>query len=132
MTMTDPIADMLARIRNGQQAKRKTILVPASKLKRSILAVLTREGYVGNVSDATDAQGHPALEVELRYYQGTPVISEIKRVSRPGLRQYSSKEELPTIRNGLGTAVVSTSQGMLTDAEARERNVGGEVMCTVF
>ena len=131
MTMTDPIADMLTRIRNGQQASKKTVLVPASKLKGAVLEVLTKEGYLRSVKDA-ELGGHPAFEVELKYYAGKPVMNEIKRVSTPGLRRYSNSKDLPTVRNGLGIAIISTSKGVMTDAQAREINIGGEVLCTVF
>lgn len=132
MTMTDPIADMLTRIRNGQQAKKETVLVPASGLKKSVLNVLKTEGYIRSFSEATDAAGHPALNVELKYQGDQGVISEISRVSRPGLRKYFSSHDLPRVRNGLGVAIVSTSKGVMGDADAREQNVGGEVLCTVF
>jgi|TARA_Y100000588_G_C14246086_1_gene921486 small subunit ribosomal protein S8 len=131
MSMTDPIADMLTRIRNGQQANKKTVLVPASKVKASVLAVLVEEGYLRSVKDA-ELKGHKAFEVELKYYNGKPVMNEIKRVSKPGLRQYSSSKELPQVRNGLGVAIISTSKGVMTDANARSANLGGEVLCTIF
>jgi len=131
MTMTDPIADMLTRIRNGQQASKKTVLVPASKLKKAVLEVLKNEGYIRSVKDA-ELGGHPAFEVELKYYSGKPVMNEIKRVSKPGLRKYSSSKEIPLVRNGLGIAIISTSKGVMTDAQAREAILGGEILCTVF
>jgi len=131
MSMTDPIADMLTRIRNGQQASKKTVLVPASRVKASVLAVLVEEGYLRSVKDA-ELNGHKAFEVELKYYNGKPVMNEIKRVSKPGLRQYSSSKELPQVRNGLGVAIVSTSHGVMTSQAAQAKNLGGEVLCTIF
>lgn len=131
MSMTDPIADMLTRIRNGQQANKKTVLVPASKVKGAVLEVLLAEGYLRSVKDA-ELAGHKAFEVELKYYNGKPVMNEIKRISTPGLRQYSSSKELPQVRNGLGVAIISTSQGVMTDTSARSANLGGEVLCTIF
>ncbi len=131
MTMTDPIADMLSRIRNGQMAGKEVVNVPTSKVKRSVLELLKAEGYITDVKDA-EGTPHPELAVELKYMDGKPVISEIKRVSRPGLRQYTQADAIPTVRNGLGTAVVSTSKGVLSDTQAREQGVGGEVLCTVF
>lgn len=131
MSMTDPIADMLTRIRNGQQASKKSVLVPASKVKGAILAVLVEEGYLRSVKDA-ELKGHKAFEVELKYYNGKPVMNEIKRVSKPGLRQYSSSRELPQVRNGLGVAIVSTSFGVMTSQSAQAKNLGGEVLCTIF
>lgn len=131
MTMTDPIADMLTRVRNGLLANKKSVLVPASNVKKAILDVLKEEGYIKAVKE-TEVDGHKALEVDLKYYSGQPVINEIKRVSKPGLRKYSSSKELPQVRNGLGIAVISTSKGVMTDAKARENNLGGEIVCTVF
>ena len=131
MSMTDPIADLLTRIRNGQSAHKKSVLIPASKVKGSILAVLKDEGYIRSVKDA-ELDGHKAYEVELKYFNGKPVMSEIKRVSKPGLRQYSSSKELPQVRDGLGIAIISTSQGVMTDAAARQACLGGEVLCTIF
>lgn len=131
MTMTDPIADMLTRVRNGQQASKKSVLVPASKVKRAVLEVLKEEGYVRSVKDA-ELNGHKAIEVELKYYQGKPVMNEIKRISKPGLRKYTNSKEIPSVRNGLGIAIISTSKGVMTDAKARQDNIGGEILCTVF
>ena len=131
MTMTDPIADMLARIRNGQMARKELVRVPASSLKKSMLDVLLREGYINGYSDAADSK-HPAIDVQLKYFNGKPVISEMKRVSRPGLRRHVAAGDVPVVRSGLGIAVVSTSQGVLSDAEARSRHLGGELLCTVF
>lgn len=131
MSMTDPIADMLTRLRNGQMASKKTVMVPASKVKGAILAVLVEEGYLRSVKDA-ELDGHKAFEVELKYYNGKPVMNEIKRISKSGLRKYSSSKELPQVRNGLGIAIVSTSHGVMTNAKAKEANIGGEVLCTIF
>lgn len=131
MTMTDPIADMLSRIRNGLQAKKKVVEVPASKVKRSILDVLTNEGYIRGYSDVEGA-AHPTLAVELKYSTGKSVISEISRTSRPGLRKYSKAKEIPMVANGLGVVIVSTSKGVMTDTQAKEQNLGGELLCKVF
>jgi small subunit ribosomal protein S8 len=130
MTMQDPIADMLTRIRNAQQANHPLVSMPSSRLKVAICEVLKREGYIESfaVSDANK----PALNIELRYYRGRPVIEELHRVSRPGLRAYRAKGALPKIRGGLGVSIVSTNKGVMTDREARAQGVGGEVLCTVF
>jgi len=127
--MTDPIADMLTRVRNAQAASKFDVTMPSSKLKVAIAKVLQDEGYIsGYVSD--DA-AKPTLTVTLKYYEGRPVIEEIKRVSRPGLRIYKNKHELPRILNGLGIAIVSTSAGVMTDRAARAAGRGGEIICTV-
>lgn len=130
MSMQDPIADMLTRIRNAQQVGKTSVTMPSSKLKKSIANVLKEEGYVGefSVNDATKAE----LTVELKYFEGKPVIAELDRVSRPGLRSYVGKDELPSVRGGLGIAIVSTSKGVMTDRAARAAGVGGEILCTVF
>lgn len=128
--MTDPIADMLTRIRNGQSAKKKTVRQPSSKLKLAIAKVLKDEGYIADFS--TESNGnHMEMTIELKYYRGEPVIEEIKRVSRPGLRIYKSKDELPKVLGGLGIAIVSTSKGVMTDKAARAIGHGGEIICTV-
>ncbi len=132
MTMTDPIADMLSRVRNAQMAGHETVRIPTSKVKKALLEVLAEEGYIRSVAASENAQGHAELEVALKYTGGKPVISEIHRVSRPGLRTYSSASDVPQMRNGLGVTVVSTSRGVMTDAKARENNVGGEILCQVF
>lgn len=132
MTMTDPIADMLTRIRNGQMARKSHITVPASSLKKSVLQVLAAEGYIAGYSEEQDARNHPQLSVELKYYADKPVISEIKRVSKPGLRQYSKAKDVPGMRDGLGITIITTSQGVMTDAQAREKKLGGEILCQVF
>lgn len=131
MSMQDPIADMLTRIRNAQMAGKGNVNIPASKLKTAISKVLQEEGYIAGYH-TEDQGGKPSLVVELKYYQGKPVILEIDRVSRPGLRAYAGKEELPKVRGGLGVAIVSTSKGVMTDRAARAAGVGGEVLCTVF
>jgi small subunit ribosomal protein S8 len=131
MPMTDPLGDMLTRIRNGQQARKDSILTPASKLRTHVLDVLQREGYIrGYAEDATGA--HPQLRIELKYFEGQPAIKHVARVSKPGRRVYSGSKELPVIRNGLGITIVSTPRGVLSDAEARAQNVGGEVLAEVF
>jgi small subunit ribosomal protein S8 len=127
--MTDPIADMLTRVRNAQSASKHDVTMPASKLKVAIAKVLQDEGYISNYS--TDGAAKPSLTITLKYYEGRPVIDDIKRVSRPGLRIYKSKDELPRILNGLGIAIVSTSAGVMTDREARATGRGGEIICTV-
>ncbi|MDR2856742.1 MAG: 30S ribosomal protein S8 [Novosphingobium sp.] len=131
MALTDPLGDMLTRIRNGQRAKKDAVLSPASKLRANVLEVLQREGYIRGYSE--DATGvHPQLRIELKYFEGEPAIKHVARVSRPGRRVYSGSKELPVIRNGLGITIVSTPRGVLSDAEARAQNVGGEVLAEVF
>ena len=131
MAMTDPLGDMLTRIRNGQRAKKDSVLSPASKLRANVLEVLQREGYIrGYSQDATGV--HPQLRIELKYFEGEPAIKHVARVSKPGRRVYSGSQELPVIRNGLGITIVSTPKGVLSDAEARAANVGGEVLAEVF
>jgi small subunit ribosomal protein S8 len=129
--MQDPLADMLTRIRNAQMAGKTTIDMPGSKLKAAVAKVLQEEGYIGAYEAHADGV-KPRLRIELKYYEGKPVIAEIDRVSRPSLRRYSNKDELPTVRSGLGVAIVSTSRGVMTDRAARAAGVGGEVLCTVF
>lgn len=130
MSMTDPIADMLSRIRNGHMAGKAKVNVPASRVKKSILDVLKAEGFILGYAEVAEAK-HPTVAVELKYYNGTPVIAEIARESRPGNRVYSASKEIPMNRNGLGITIVSTSKGVMTDTQARELNVGGEVLCRV-
>ncbi len=131
MSMQDPLADMLTRIRNAQMAGKATVSMPSSKLKRAVAGVLFSEGYIGGQRvDAND--GKSTLHIDLKYFQGKPVIAEIDRVSSPGLRAYKGKSELPKVRSGLGIAIVSTSKGVMTDRAARQAGVGGEVLCTVF
>lgn len=130
MSMTDPIADMLTRIRNGLRAAKAEVSMPASKLKKAIAAVLKDEGYISDYS-VQDIDGKPVLTIALKYHQGKPVISEIKRVSRPGLRIYKGKDDLPKVIGGLGVAIVSTSAGVMADRAARKAGHGGEVLCFV-
>ena len=131
MPMTDPLGDMLTRIRNGQQARKDSILTPASNLRVRVLDVLQREGYIRGYSEE-ELAGQKGLRIELKYFEGQPAIQHLARVSKPGRRVYSGSQELPRIRNGLGTVIVSTPRGVLSDAEAREQNVGGEVLAEVF
>ncbi|MCP5232484.1 MAG: 30S ribosomal protein S8 [Zoogloeaceae bacterium] len=130
MSMSDPIADMLTRIRNGQQAQKSTVTMPSSKLKMAIAKVLKDEGYIDDFAVRAEA-GKPELDVALKYYAGRPVIERIERVSRPGLRVYKGSGELPRVMNGLGVAIVSTPKGVMTDRAARASRVGGEVLCIV-
>jgi small subunit ribosomal protein S8 len=130
MSMSDPIADMLTRIRNGQTAGKASVALPSSKMKAAVAAVLKDEGYVEDFSVA-DAEGKPTLTIELKYFQGKPVIDMLKRVSRPGLRIYKSRDDLPKVRGGLGIAIVSTSRGVMTDRAARQAGQGGEVVAYV-
>ena len=131
MSMTDPIADMLTRIRNGQTAEKVNVVMPSSKLKCAIAQVLKDEGYIEDF-EKQEADGKPTLSVTLKYFQGQPVIERIDRVSKPGLRIYRSKSDIPDVVGGLGVAIVSTSQGVMTERAARAAGVGGEVLCTVF
>ena len=131
MSMQDPLSDMLTRIRNAQLAGKTAVEMPGSKLKAAVAGVLKDEGYVSDFA-LSDESGKSRLSIQLKYYQGKPVIAEIDRVSRPGLRQYRAKDELPSVRAGLGVAIVSTSKGVMTDRAARAEGVGGEVLCTVF
>ncbi len=129
--MTDPLGDLLTRIRNGQQARKDSILTPASKLRAHVLDVLQREGYIRGYSEE-ELAGQKGLRIELKYFEGQPAIQHLARVSKPGRRVYSGSRELPRIRNGLGMTIVSTPRGVLSDAEARDQNVGGEVLAEVF
>jgi small subunit ribosomal protein S8 len=130
--MNDPIGDMLTRIRNSQMRGKSTVETPASKQRARVLDVLQAEGYIRGYEETTGKNGHPAFEISLKYYEGTPVIRELKRVSKPGRRVYLGVSDIPQVRQGLGVSIVSTSRGVMTDASAREANVGGEVLCTVF
>lgn len=130
MSMSDPIADMLTRIRNGQQAEKTSVMMPSSKLKCAIAAVLQDEGYIKGFG-ATTEEGKATLEVELKYFDGKPVIEKIQRVSRPGLRRYSSSTEIPVVLGGLGIAIISTSKGVMTGSKAKALGQGGEVLCAV-
>ncbi|MEW5891937.1 MAG: 30S ribosomal protein S8 [Pseudomonadota bacterium] len=130
MSMSDPIADMLTRIRNGQMTEKASVRMPASKLKKAIAQVLKDEGYIEDYA-VRENNGLPEMEVALKYYAGRPVIEKIERVSKPGLRVYKGQGELPRVMNGLGVAIVSTSKGVMTDRKARSLGVGGEVLCVV-
>jgi len=130
MTMTDPISDMFARLRNGLKQGHKSVSVPASTIKKAVLDVLISEGYIIGYTDA-ETNGHKSIVVDLKYYQGQPVITNLKRVSTPGLRVYSASEKLPMVANGLGVTIVSTSKGVMSDAKARELKVGGEIIAQV-
>jgi small subunit ribosomal protein S8 len=130
MSMSDPIADMLTRIRNAQMIEHATVLMPSSKVKLAIAKVLKDEGYI-DAFKVTGEEQKPVLEIALRYYAGKPVIEKIERISKPGLRIYKSKDEIPRVMNGLGIAIVSTSRGVMTDRAARATGVGGEVLCIV-
>ena len=130
MSMTDPIADMLTRIRNGQKARKVSVAMPASKEKEAVASVLKDEGYITGYEVSGDGASKQ-LSVELKYYEGTPVIETVKRVSKPGLRIYRGKEDLPKVLGGLGIAIVSTSAGVMSDRQAREKGSGGEGLCVV-
>ncbi|MCF2905667.1 30S ribosomal protein S8 [Octadecabacter sp. CECT 8868] len=130
--MNDPIGDMLTRIRNGQMRGKSMVATPASKLRGWVLDVLADEGYIRGYEATTGVNGHPAFDISLKYYEGTPVIREVKRVSTPGRRVYMGANDIPQVRQGLGVSIVSTPKGVMSDANARAANVGGEVLCTVF
>lgn len=130
MSMQDPLADMLTRIRNAQARLRPMVSMPSSKLRTSVARLLMDEGYIAGFAEAGEIKRE--LTVELKYFEGRPAIEEMRRVSRPGLRQYAGAEDLPKVRGGLGIAVVSTSKGLMTDRAARAAGIGGEVLCTVF
>lgn len=130
MSMSDPIADMLTRIRNAQMMEKVSVRMPASKLKRAIAQVLKDEGYIDGFAE-TQGSTYPELEIALKYYAGRPVIEKMERISRPGLRIYKGRDDLPRVMNGLGVAIVSTSKGVMTERKARSLGVGGEVLCFV-
>jgi len=132
MSMNDPLGDMLTRIRNAQLRGKSTVSTPASKLRAWVLDVLADEGYIRGYEKNTTENGQGELVISLKYYEGTPVIREIKRVSKPGRRVYMSIKDIQPVRNGLGVSIVSTPKGVMSDANARAANVGGEVLCTVF
>ncbi len=132
MTMTDPLGDMLTRIRNGQQARKTKITSPASRLRTNVLEVLKREGFIRGFSQQKIRTGISEIEIELKYHDGDPVIREISRVSTPGRRVYSGVKDLPRVYDGLGISILSTPRGVLSDSEARDQNVGGEILCQVF
>ena len=132
MAMSDPLGDMLTRIRNGQSARKSVVSSPSSRFRTNVLEVLKREGYIRSYSSVDVRPGIKELQIELKYHDGQPVISEIQRVSRPGRRVYYGIRDLPRVYNGLGIAILSTPRGVLSDSEARTANVGGEVLCHVF
>ena len=131
MPMNDPLGDLLSRIRNAQMRNKSKVSSPNSRLRESVLEVLKTEGYIRGFT-VTEREGRSELDIELKYFEGEPVIREIERISKPGRRVYSSVENLPRINNGLGVAIVSTPKGVMADHDARDANVGGEVLCTVF
>ncbi len=131
MSMQDPLSDMLTRVRNAQMVGKTCVEMPGSKLKVAVAQVLQDEGYIEGFN-ATDDDGKPRLSIDLKYYLGKPVIAEICRISRPGLRRYSGSNELPSVKKGLGVAIISTSKGVMTERAARAAGVGGEVLCTVY
>lgn len=130
--MNDPIGDMLTRIRNASMRGKSTVKVPGSKLRAWVLDVLADEGYIRGYHKTADERGHPGLEISLKYFEGAPAIREMKRVSTPGRRVYAGVKDIPAVRQGLGVSIVSTPKGVMSDANARAANVGGEVLCTVF
>ena len=132
MSMTDPLGDMLTRIRNAQRARMSVVASPASKLRTNVLEVLQREGYIRGYSESEQRAGVRELRIELKYHEGEPVIKEIKRVSKPGRRVYTKIGDLGRVYNGLGISILSTPRGVMSDTEARTANVGGEVLCSVF
>lgn len=132
MSFTDPVGDMLSRIRNAQTRGRSSVRTPGSKLRRWILDVMQREGYIRGYEVVENDKGHSEFEIWLKYFDGSPVIRELKRISKPGRRVYANVGKLPSVRQGFGIAIVSTPEGVMSDADARARNVGGEVLCTVF
>lgn len=130
MTMQDPLADMLTRVRNAQSAGLKTVSMPSASTKVSVARVLKAEGYITDYSVSDESK--PVLSIELKYFEDRPVIEEIKRLSRPGLRKYTRKNDIPLVRGGLGVVILSTNKGVMTDRAARAAGVGGELLCTVF
>ena len=132
MSMSDPVADLLTRIRNGQRANKVSVVAPGSRIRENVLSVLVREGYIRGFERYNIRTGIDEIKIELKYYEGQPVIREINRISRPGCRIYSKIRDLPRVYNGLGISILSTPRGIMSDSEAREANVGGEVLCQVF
>ena len=132
MTMSDPLGDMLTRIRNAQMRKSSKVSTPGSQLRRNVLDVLQSEGYIRGYSTVDFDNGRSEFEIELKYYDGEPVIRDVERISRPGRRVYVSVKNIPRVANGLGVSILSTPKGVMSDAEARDQNVGGEVLCRVF
>jgi len=132
MSMNDPVGDMLTRIRNAQMRNKANVSTPASKLRGWVLDVLKSEGYIRGYESVVGKDGKPAIEVSLKYFDGEPVIKELRRISTPGRRVYAGVKEIPFVRQGLGVAIVSTPKGVMSDGQARATNVGGEILCTVF
>lgn len=132
MSMTDPLGDMLTRIRNAQMRTKSNVVTPSSRLRANVLEVLQSEGFIRGYSEAEYAKGKSEITIELKYYDGEPVIREIKRISKPGRRVYASVKNIPTVSNGLGVSILSTPKGVMSDSRAREENVGGEVLCQIF
>ncbi|MDD3021873.1 MAG: 30S ribosomal protein S8 [Alphaproteobacteria bacterium] len=132
MSMSDPLGDMLTRIRNGQRASLKQVICPASKMRESVLSVLKSSGYIRGYKEEASEQGHKNFVIDLKYDEGTPVIRELHRVSKPGRRIYSAAQAIPRYYNGLGITIVSTPRGVMADQQARDENVGGELLCQVF
>src|SRR6266571_9108419 len=132
MSTHDPISDLITRIRNAQMRAKPKVSTPGSKMRANVLEVLKSEGFIRGYASVAHASGRSELEIELKYYDGEPVIREIERISKPGRRVYSSVRNIPRVSNGLGVSIVSTPQGVMSDAEARDRNLGGEVLCTIF
>lgn len=132
MALSDPLGDMLTRIRNGQSARMSSIESPSSKLRRNVLEVLKREGYIRDYDEEAELNGSATLRIELKYHEGEPVIREIKRISKPGRRVYSKIADLQRVYNGLGISILSTPRGIMSDHEARAANVGGEILCRIF
>ena len=130
MSMQDPIADLFSRLNNAQARQKTSVVVPSSKFKISLMTLLQNKGYIEsfNVTD----NDKPEIDIKLRYFEGAPVIKELKRISKPGLRQYAGKEEMPEINGGLGMAIISTNKGLMTDQEAKEAGLGGEIICSIF
>lgn len=132
MAISDPLGDMLTRIRNAQMRSRSSVTTPASKLRERVLEVMKEEGYIRGYSRTDYQDGKSEIEIELKYFDGKPVIRNLKRISKPGRRVYSSVDDLPTVANGLGVAILSTPKGVMSDSQARRENVGGEVLCSIF
>jgi small subunit ribosomal protein S8 len=132
MSVNDPIGDMLARIRNASMRGKTSVRTPASKIRKWVLDVLQGEGYIRGYSEVTSERGLPEIDIELKYFDGAPVIRELRRISTPGRRVYAGVKDMPQVRQGLGVAIVSTPRGVMSDVQARSANVGGEVLCTVF
>ena len=130
MSMQDPIADLFSRLNNAQARQKTSVVVPSSKFKISLMTLLQNKGYIESFNVADNDK--PEIEIKLRYFEGAPVIKELKRISKPGLRQYAGKEEMPEINGGLGMAIISTNKGLMTDQEAKEAGLGGELICSVF